>query len=160
MKRVYGSNAERQKAYRDRKYESGFTSVNVLVPDQIVQKLNGEPRRLVEAYFEVQSLRERVRQLEVELERYKEGACNDEGVILREGVEDIVLTQEAVVSDVKDVGVERQDDGKIKKVREEWYKEYEERRAEIGLSLTDFAREKGVNKSTLSRFFKRIRETF
>ncbi|MBF0506357.1 MAG: hypothetical protein HQL09_05935 [Nitrospirae bacterium] len=56
MKKIYSNNAERQKAFRERRKKVGFQTTTLMVPDYIHAEIKGEPVKLLEAYIEYNKL--------------------------------------------------------------------------------------------------------
>ncbi len=56
MKKIYSNNAERQKAFRERKKMVGFKTTTLMVPDYIHAEMKGEPVKLLDAYIEYKNL--------------------------------------------------------------------------------------------------------
>ena len=57
MKKIYQSNAERQKAFRERKKREGLQTITLMVPDDIYTELSGKPAKLISAYLEWSELK-------------------------------------------------------------------------------------------------------
>ena len=140
MKKTYASDAERQRAYRERLSEKGYANISFVVSDVLVQELDGQFYKLIDAYNEVKRLRVRVSELEAEV------LClRGEKVIPVAGKsDDLVLVPGKHSS---------------KRLTEDsWYLEFKERHGSTGISMSAFAREKGVDKTTLSKFFSKKRK--
>lgn len=57
MKKIYQNNAERQKAFRERKKREGLQTMTLMVPDNVYADIKGQPVKLINAYLESRELR-------------------------------------------------------------------------------------------------------
>lgn len=57
MKKIYPTNAERQKAFRERKKREGLQTMTLMVPDHIYADIKGQPVKLINAYLEYHELK-------------------------------------------------------------------------------------------------------
>ena len=57
MKKIYPNNAERQKAFRERKKLEGLQTITLMVPDDVYTEISGKPARLLSAYLKYSELK-------------------------------------------------------------------------------------------------------
>ncbi|MBF0556836.1 MAG: winged helix-turn-helix domain-containing protein [Nitrospirae bacterium] len=156
VKELKAKQIERTKAYRERMKAKGMKPALVYISEAVLKEAEGSPQKLVDLYINSRGKEQEGLFSGTQTQAVEDTGLRQEVMDLQETVKALSLKVDAMAS-CPNVTPPEPKKPKVK-FDPAWFNEFNERQANEGISQNDFAEEKGIDKGTLSKHFKRLRE--